>query len=233
MNGFLVINKPPGISSAHALNLVKRLLPRGTKIGHAGTLDPLASGVLVALVGRATKLCERVMAMPKQYRSEIRLGATSETDDAEGPIVDRVVTSIPTREQVEQALKGFVGTIEQTPPAFSAMKIGGRRACDRVRDGQAVNLPSRPVRIDAIELVSYDWPILEIVIDCGRGTYVRSIARDLGESLQTGGYLSRLVRTRVGPFTVEAARTPEELSVELSIERRILPLESLDGLPPQ
>lgn len=228
LDGFLILDKPLGLSSASALNRAKRALPRGTKIGHAGTLDPLASGVLVAMVGKCTKLCERVMGQPKRYEATVTLGATSATDDAEGPITPVDVATPPTRAQVEEALQKFVGTIEQLPPTFSAMKIGGKRACDRTRDGETVVLQPRQVRIDAIAVVAYAWPELKIVIDCGRGTYVRSVARDLGAALGVGGYLSALRRTRVGPFDLGRAATLEALA-ERGVEAFLLPASTVDA----
>lgn len=229
-DGFLILDKPLGLSSAAALNRAKWMLPRGTKIGHAGTLDPLATGVLVAMVGRCTKLCERVMGQPKRYEATVTLGATSATDDAEGPITaTERIAEPPTRADVERVLATFVGSIQQTPPAFSAMRIGGRRACDRVRDGQAVVMVPRTVRIDAIDLVGYEWPTLTVVIDCGRGTYVRSIARDVGASLGVGGYLSGLRRTRVGPFTIDRSATLEALA-ERGVEPFLLPVAFVEGV---
>ncbi len=247
VEGFLIVDKPLGLSSAAALNQVKRLLPRGTKLGHAGTLDPLATGVLVALVGRATKMSDRVMGQPKQYEALIRLGATSLTDDAEGPITPTIgappaigappVTGAPptnfSREQIEVVLQRFVGTISQMPPAFSALKIAGRRACDRMRDGQTVELKPRDVRIDRIELLDTtgaDKSVaadLRIRIDCGKGTYVRSLARDIGEALGCGGYLAGLIRTRVGPFRIELAATPEQLARD-GVEKHLKPVAFVD-----
>lgn len=212
-DGFLNLNKPLGVSSAHLLNKVKRHLPRGTKLGHAGTLDPLASGVLVAMVGKYTKRCEEVMGQPKQYRAVIRLGATSATDDAEGPITPAETPSAPpTSALVAEVLTRFVGVIEQLPPAFSALKVGGKRACDRVRAGETVELKPRSIRIDQLLLETYAWPDLTILVDCGRGTYIRSLARDIGAALDTGGYLAGLVRTRVGGFHIEQAATLEMLA---------------------
>lgn len=227
-DGFLNLDKPLGLTSAHLLNKVKRLLPRGTKLGHAGTLDPLASGVLVAMVGRCTKLCERVMGQPKQYRAVIRLGATSATDDAEGPITPLDPPPVPpTIEQVDAAIARFLGTIEQMPPAFSALKVGGKRACDRVRAGEVVELKPRPIRIDSISRLDYAWPDLTILVDCGRGTYIRSLARDIGAALGSGGYLAGLVRTRVGGFRIEEAVSLETLT-EQGVEPFLLPGDSVD-----
>ncbi len=224
-DGFLNLDKPLHMSSAYLLNKVKRFLPRGTKLGHAGTLDPLASGVLVAMVGKYTKLCETVMGQPKQYRAIIRLGATSETEDAEGPITLRDdITTQPSGEQIDAVLAIFLGNIQQMPPVFSALKIGGKRACDRVRAGETVELKPRAIRIDAIARLDYAWPDLTVLVDCGRGTYVRSLARDIGASLGTGGYLAGLVRTRVGQFRVEESASLEMLA-EKGVESFLITTE--------
>ena len=223
-DGFLILDKPIGPSSSQMLNRVKRLLPRGTKLGHAGTLDPLASGVLVALVGKATKQSDRVMGSPKQYEATVRLGATSATDDAEGPIQESpLAASHPDAIALEAAVAKFIGTIEQMPPAFSALKIAGKRACDRVRAGETVVLKPRMIRIDQIKLLWYAWPDLSIRIDCGKGTYIRSLARDIGESLGVGGYMSGLRRTKVGEFTIARAATLEALERD-GITKWLLPV---------
>src|SRR5688500_8813457 len=146
-SGLLVLDKPAGISSARALNSIKASLPRGTRVGHAGTLDPFATGVLVVLVGRATKLCERIMGLPKRYEATLRLGATTETLDPESPEQPVAVAVPPTPGEVRRVLAGFQGEIQQAPPAHSAIKVGGRRAYDLARAGEPVQLPQRKVRI--------------------------------------------------------------------------------------
>jgi tRNA pseudouridine55 synthase len=223
ISGVLVLDKPAGISSARAVARVKRLLPRGTKVGHAGTLDPFATGVLLLLIGRATKLCEQLMDQPKTYEATVKLGANTETDDPESPETVRDVVSPPELETIHEALKTFVGAIEQRPPKFSALKVGGRRACDRVRDGEEVELKPRVVKIYSMEVTAYDYPLLKLRIDCGRGTYIRAIARDLGEALGTGGYLTELRRTRVGEFTIERATMIDQLD-PAAIAARLTPL---------
>jgi len=216
MDGIVNLNKPTGVSSTRVVGRVKRLLPRGTKIGHAGTLDPFATGVLLLLVGKATKACERLMDSPKQYEAIVRLGATTETDDPEtlavpwSPAGGGEVTA-PPREAVESALKALTGQIMQRPPAFSAMKIGGRRAYDLARKGHDVVLEPRPVCVYHIELLDYTWPLMRLRIDCGRGTYIRAIARDLGVALDVGGHLAELRRTAVGKFQIQDAVAPEAL----------------------
>ena len=214
MNGIILLDKPAGISSAGAVNSVKRVLPRKTKIGHAGTLDPFATGLLVLLVGNATKRCEALMNQPKQYAATVRFGATTETDDPESPPQPVEGASPPAMGLVREALKRFSGNIEQIPPAYSALKIAGKRACDRIRQGETVEIKPRIVRIYDIALLAYDWPDAKLRIDCGRGTYIRAIARDLGKILGVGGYLTELRRTKSGEFRVEDAVTIETLRRE-------------------
>jgi len=203
MNGFLLLDKPGGITSREALNRIKRWFPKRTKIGHTGTLDPLATGVLVACIGAATRLADYIQAMPKGYDSRIRLGATSSTDDADGEVQIDSAASPPSREQLDAAIAGFIGTIEQLPPAFSALMVGGRRAHELARKGEAVLLAARPVSITAIRVHQYEWPFVDVAIDCGKGTYIRSLARDLGAALGVGGMVETLRRTHVGPFAAE------------------------------
>jgi tRNA pseudouridine55 synthase len=203
MNGLLVIDKPAGMTSRDVVNRVQKWFPRKTKIGHTGTLDPLATGVLVVCFGSATRLADYVQAMGKTYASRFRLGAASTTDDADGEVTETPNAVPATREQLESALASFLGTIEQVPPAFSALKVSGARAHDLARSGKEVQLAARPVRIDAIRLVAYDWPFADVEVDCGKGTYIRSIARDVGARLGVGGLVQTLRRTRVGPFKTE------------------------------
>ena len=213
-SGILVLDKPAGISSAGAVSRVKRLLPRGTKIGHAGTLDPFATGVLLLLIGKATKLCEKLMDEPKRYETTIKFGATTATDDPESAEETREVVRPPTLEQIEVALRPFVGPIQQRPPIYSAIKIGGRPAYDLARKGHDLRMEARTVQVYGITVLKYEWPLLSLRIDCGRGTYIRSIARDLGETLSVGGYLTALRRTRVGPFGVSNGVTMERAMEE-------------------
>lgn len=213
-SGVINVDKPAGLSSARVVARVKRLLPRGTKIGHAGTLDPFATGVLLLLVGKATKLCERLMGQAKQYEATVKLGATTPTldpDSAETPFPEAHPAE---PNALEKVLQGFVGHIEQRPPAYSALKIEGRPAYQLARKGQELELKPRIVRVDAIEVLEYDWPMLTLRIDCGRGTYVRSLARDIGQALGSSGYLTQLRRTRVGPFRVQDAATLEQITAE-------------------
>lgn len=211
--GILNLNKPIGLTSRDVVDRIARPL-RKIKVGHAGTLDPLASGVLVICVGAATRLIEYVQRMPKTYRATIRLGATSDTLDADGQVVEMAEPPRPSETQVRAALIMQVGTIEQMPPQFSALKVAGQRAYDLARSGQNVELAARPVEVYRIELLAYAWPRLDVEIDCGSGTYIRSIARDVGETLGCGGLIEVLTRTRIGPFRHEDAIDAESLTRE-------------------
>jgi len=208
-SGLLVLDKPSGLTSRDAVDRAARWFPRKTKIGHAGTLDPLATGVLVLAVGQATRLIEYVQAMPKAYRTRIRLGATSDTDDADGTVTENPAAGPVSEEAVRAALAGFVGAIEQVPPAYSAARVEGRRAYALARRGAEVDLAPRTVRVDRIDVREYRWPELELDVSCGKGTYIRSIARDLGRALGVGGYVTALRRLLIGPFAVEDADTLE------------------------
>jgi len=212
LSGLLVIDKPEGITSMGVCRKVRGKLvaggaPKRVKVGHGGTLDPLATGVLVILVGKCTPLCDRIMAGEKRYLAEVDLSQSSTTDDREGETTPAPNPTPPTREQLTQALARFVGTIQQRPPAYSAMKIGGQRAYRLARAGHAPTLEPRPVTIHSIDLLAYAWPIATLDIRCGKGTYIRSLARALGEALTGAGMLLSLQRTAVGPFTIDQART--------------------------
>ncbi len=198
--GFYNIRKPQGPTSHDVVARVRRLLPRKTRVGHAGTLDPFADGVLVVCVGHATRLAEYVQRSPKRYRARIRLGARSTTDDPMGEIVQAPDASAPPEQALREALRRFVGEIEQTPPAHSAVHVDGQRAYKLARRGEAVELPPRLVRVYGVDLMAYAYPHVDVDIRCGSGTYIRSIARDVGEALGVGGYCDALTRTEVGPF---------------------------------
>jgi len=218
----LVLDKAVGMTSRAAVDHAARWFPRGARIGHTGTLDPLASGVLVLCVGQATRLTEYVQCLPKTYLAEVTLGARSATDDAEGPISACEVDTPPDLAAVTAALARFIGEIRQTPPAFSAAKVRGRRAYALARRGEHAQLSARTVRIDAIEVLAFAYPKLSLKIDCGKGTYIRSLARDLGDLLGCGAYLSGLRRTAVGPFVPKMA-IPLDADAE-TVAKKLLPL---------
>jgi len=198
--GLIVIDKPYRLSSTSIVRVVKRRA-RGTKTGHAGTLDPLASGILICCLGRATRCVERIMAMPKTYECTIDLSARSTTQDLEGEITLLHNPAPPTLDAIMQTLaERFTGTILQTPPQHSAMRVGGKRAYTLARKGREFTLVPRPIRIDSNEVLNYEWPLLTIRTTCGRGTYIRSLAQDIGAALGVGGYLTELRRMAIGPF---------------------------------
>jgi tRNA pseudouridine55 synthase len=207
VHGLLVIDKPRGMSSREAVNGVQSWFPAGTRIGHTGTLDPLATGVLVLCLGKATRLAEYVREQTKVYHTRIRLGARSDSADAEGDITPVNVTAVPEESDVRRSLAHFTGRIEQVPPAFSAIKVAGQRAYKLARRGHDPPLKARPVQVDRIDLLAYAYPQLEIQVSCGEGTYIRSLARDIGERLGCGGYVETLRRLKVGSFGVEDALT--------------------------
>ena len=214
-HGLLVIDKPAGMTSRDAVDRAMRWFPKGTRIGHTGTLDPLATGVLVLCVGVATRLAEYVQAMKKTYRAGIFLGARSDTDDADGTITPVANASAPSQSSLVAALAELTGPQEQIPPAFSAAKVSGRRAYKLARQGKNPDLQPRSVHVYRMQLLDYRFPNVELEIECSKGTYIRSLARDLGEKLGCGGYVTSLRRTRIGPFTVEQAVSLHEPAVEL------------------
>ncbi len=197
--------KPKGLTSNAALNRLRRAA--GTKkIGHAGTLDPLAEGVLVVGIGReATKQLAKEVAKEKEYIASVTLGMTSATDDEEGEKMARTAYVIPAEKEIQGVLQKFVGNILQTPPLYSAVKVKGKEAYKRVRKGEEIKLEPRQVIIKSITLESYEWPLLVLKVITGPGVYIRSLARDVGQALGTGAYLSGLVRTRVGQWTIKDA----------------------------
>jgi tRNA pseudouridine55 synthase len=210
--GLLNLNKPTGITSRGLVDQVQRL-DRSVKVGHSGTLDPLASGVVVLGVGHATRLVEYLQEMPKRYRGTFLLGRSSTTEDIEGTITEHPDAPIPTLEQLKHAagrLSG--GEIQQRPPAFSALKVGGRRAYDLARAGEPPDLPPRVVRVDRLTIVRYEYPELVVDVECGGGTYIRSLGRDLAELAGSAAVMSALVRTAVGSFTLESALDPAVLT---------------------
>jgi tRNA pseudouridine55 synthase len=210
VDGWLVLDKPMGMTSTHAVSVVKRAFS-AKKAGHAGTLDPLATGVLPIALGEATKTVSFVMDGRKSYRFTVRWGVETDTDDAEGSVI-ATADRRPDAEEIRAMLPRFTGTVMQTPPKFSAVKIAGERAYDLARDGEAVELEPRPVHIDRLELVAVpDADHAEIEAGCGKGTYVRALARDLGRALGTCGHVTALRRTAVGPFAEESAVSIDEL----------------------
>ncbi len=221
MFGLLNIDKPFDVTSRDVVNEVQRLV-RPHKVGHAGTLDPLATGVLVIGVGQATRLIEYVQQLPKRYCGTFLLGRRSDTEDTEGQVVPVESAPQPTRTEIEQQLPRFVGDIMQRPPAFSALKVKGQRAYALARRGQAVELEPRRVTVHRLEITEYTYPVLTVEVTCGSGTYIRSLGRDLGDALGTGAVMSALQRTAIGDFTLDQACSLRQLTRE-SIDAWMLP----------
>ena len=209
-DGILNINKPLGKTSFSVVSLVRRLTGE-KRVGHAGTLDPMATGVLPVCIGQATRLVEYLVDDTKTYRAEIEFGITTDTYDSEGKVVQKVDVSDITRNRVETAIKGFRGEITQTSPAYSAVKYHGKPSYKLARAGIPVVAKKRLARIDRIELIDWHAPVVVLEIDCGKGTYIRSLAHDLGQLLGCGAYLKNLTRLRCGIFNVTDAVTPDEL----------------------
>ncbi len=220
-DGLLVVDKPAGWTSHDVVGRCRRLA--GTrKVGHAGTLDPMATGVLVLGVGRATRLLGHLALTDKAYDATVRLGATTVTDDAEGEVVTSTDASAVTDEAVVRGMSALTGPISQVPSAVSAVKVDGVRAYARVRAGEQVELAARPVVVSRFELLARRGDELDVAVECTSGTYVRALARDLGAALGVGAHLTALRRTRVGPFDLARARTLEQHAEHLAL----LPLEA-------
>jgi tRNA pseudouridine55 synthase len=239
VHGWVVLDKPVGMTSTHAVSVIKRLFS-AKRCGHAGTLDPLASGALPIAMGEATKTVPFVMDGRKLYRFTVRWGEERDTDDAEGRVT-ATSEARPSPEAIQAALPAYLGTIQQVPPRYSAIKIEGERAYDLARDGETVELQPRPVeivRLDLVEVPDPDHAVLEA--ECGKGTYVRSLARDIGRALGCYGHVSALRRTAVGPFDPESMILLEDLEAlchraaagEASLADALMPVETaLDDIP--
>jgi tRNA pseudouridine55 synthase len=218
MNGLLNVNKPLGMTSHDVVNVVRRLTGV-RRVGHTGTLDPLATGVLLLLVGPSTRLARFFSGADKRYRAVIRLGEETNTYDTEGEVIERRPVTVG-REEVEAALDGFRGEIRQIPPMYSAVKFQGQPLYALARQGKRVERKARTVTIHALELTAWQPPDLTLEIRCSAGTYVRSLAHDLGQALGCGAHLRALTRTAVGAFTLDGSTTPEELGA-LAAEGRL------------
>jgi len=230
MFGILNLHKPAGWTSRDVVNRVQSLV-RPAKVGHAGTLDPLATGVLVVAVGPATRLISYVQQMPKEYRATFLLGRTSPSEDTESELTELQTANVPTLADIETCLPKFVGNIRQRPPAYSALKVQGRRAYQLARQGYEVKLAPRTIQIFALAINRYVYPELDLAIRCGSGTYVRSLGRDLAESLSTGAVMSKLTRTAIGPYLDVDAVDVEQLQSGSLEEQLLAPLTAVSHLP--
>jgi tRNA pseudouridine55 synthase len=228
VHGALLLDKPLGLSSNAALQRAKKAL-RAKKAGHAGTLDPLASGLLVLLLGEATKFAGPLLEQDKEYLATLKLGERTDTGDAEGKVIETGVVLPDTETRIDETLARFVGEISQVPPMYSALKRDGVPLYERARRGEVVERASRQVVIHAIERRRWATPLLEIRVRCSKGTYIRTLAEDIGAALQSVAHLTSLRRTRSGRFVVEQALTLESLEAMSEADRagRVLPLEGL------
>ena len=204
MDGYLLLNKPSGPTS-HDMVEEFRALSGMAQVGHAGTLDPLAEGLLILLLGEFTKKSQSFMKLPKEYRTTLRLGLEADSHDAEGEISLKREFAVPLREDIEAALEKFRGVIKQIPSQFSAVKSKGRKAYEAARAGEKVELEAREILITKLETVWYKFPLLTLEVACGSGTYIRSLARDLGKVLGTGAILTHLRREAIGPYRLKDA----------------------------
>ncbi|MBQ3430598.1 tRNA pseudouridine(55) synthase TruB [Candidatus Saccharibacteria bacterium] len=228
MDEVIFVDKPKGMTSFGVVSRLRRILtekmreeytkrgetaPKRLKVGHTGTLDPFATGLLIVLVGKATKKCERYLKMNKEYIAKIKLGETSTTGDPEG-FVQKIYTGRPiSGEKIKNVVQSFQGKIQQTVPSFSAVKIDGERAYKLARRGEKVEMPTREVEVFQIEILKYEWPILEIRAKVSSGTYIRTLGEDIGKKLGTGAYLTELRRTKIGEFDVKDARELSEFGI--------------------
>jgi tRNA pseudouridine55 synthase len=231
--GLIIVDKPIGPTSHRVVSQVRN----GTqirKVGHAGTLDPRASGVLVLCLGQATRLSEFLSTSAKRYEAHIHFGSSTKTYDAEGEVTESTGDA-PTEDVLEAALAKFRGAIEQVPPPFSAIKVKGRKAYEIAREGGSVELKPRNVQIHELEIISYEPPSLSLVVECSAGTYIRSLAHELGEAVETGAHLSGLRRVKAGPFSIEDAITLQDLEQSLddhTWHSHVIPAaEALPDLP--
>lgn len=209
MDMIVAINKPIGPTSHDLVNQVRQITGE-RRVGHAGTLDPLASGVLIIGIGKATKELGTIMQHEKEYLALIKLGQTSTTDDAEGEKTKMTLRRVPPVAEIQASCNRFRGEIIQVPPIYSAIKVAGREAYKYARSGQKIRMKPRKVTIKHITIIKYRWPNLLLNVECGPGVYIRSLARDIGVTLKTGGYLAALKRTRVGQFTLDQSITMKQ-----------------------
>ena len=237
LHGWVILDKPVGLGSTTSVSAVKRILREAgepkTNVGHGGTLDPLASGVLPVALGEATKLCGRMLNATKAYDFTIRFGEETDTLDAQGKVI-ATSDADPDRDQIEAVLPRFTGTIQQVPPAYSALKIGGKAAYARARAGEDVQLQARPVTVHELKLLPGADPIT-LSATVSKGTYIRSLARDIAHALNTVGHITMLRRTRAGPFGLDQAVSLdflEETAKARQLTRTVMPLTAaLDDIP--
>jgi len=225
-DGVLLVDKPPGMTSHDAVDRVRKTLGI-KKVGHAGTLDPMASGLLVMGIGRATRLLRFLSDLDKEYEGTGKLGVETDTLDAEGRVTRKSDVDVGGSD-LTVAMKGLTGEFDQVPPAFSAVQVGGERLYRAARRGEPVEAPPRPVRVDRFELERFSSPDFDFRVVCSSGTYVRSLVADVGARLGPGAHLTRLVRTRIGHFAIGDAKSPDDVADPLALEAAVQHLPRLD-----
>lgn len=227
MDGILNINKPSGVTSHDVVGSVRRIL-REKRVGHTGTLDPLATGVLVLCIGKATRIARYLEAGVKEYQAVMRLGVTTDTLDAEGRVLKTQSYAPPGREKVMETARGFIGSIVQRPPAYSAVKVGGVPSYRLAREGRARPLSPRAVTIYDISLTGYEDPFVHFTITCSKGVYIRTLCSEMGDALGMGAHLANLVRTRSGRFSISQAMTLDrlaDLAAAGAVEQALTPID--------
>ncbi|MEX2275986.1 MAG: tRNA pseudouridine(55) synthase TruB [Actinomycetota bacterium] len=224
-----MIDKPPAMTSHDVVDAVRRALST-RKVGHAGTLDPMATGVLLVGVGRATRLLRFLADLPKAYQGTARLGVQTDTLDAQGAVVRTVEVAVE-RASLDAAVGALVGDSDQRPPAYSAVKVGGRKLYEAARAGERLEAKARPIRVEEFEIERFASPEVDFRVTCSSGTYVRVLLADVGTALGCGAHLTRLVRTRIGPFGLTAAVTPTDLGDPLPLEAAVAHLPRIDLHP--
>ena len=228
-NGILITNKPVGMSSFQMCSKVKRELGE-KKVGHIGTLDPLASGVLPVLVGKATKFSEFLVEHDKEYIAEIQLGKKTETGDSEGDVIEEKEVGNYSENEITDVLNSFLGDSMQIPPMYSALKLNGKKLYELAREGKTVERKARPIHIDSISLLSYDKNqyIIKFIVNCSRGTYIRVLAEDIAEKLGTCGFMKSLIRTRVGNYKLEDENKFIDIENILDVKRIDVNIDTLN-----
>jgi tRNA pseudouridine55 synthase len=229
VEGLLLVDKPAAVTSHDVVDSVRRVLAT-KKVGHAGTLDPMATGLLLVGVGRATRLLRFLGDLAKTYEGTLRLGVQTDTLDADGNVIGESSVDV-TKEQVGEAMRALVGESLQRPPAYSAVKVGGRKLYEAARAGEILQAEPRAIRVDAFDLLSFDPPDVSFRVTCSGGTYVRVLAADVGVAVSTGAHLTALRRTAIGPYRAEDAVTPEAVHELLPIEAAVGHLPRLDLEP--
>ncbi len=216
--GLILVDKPVGLTShdvvRHIREVVNKMSQQKIKVGHTGTLDPFATGLLVIVIGSATRLSQYTLTLPKEYQATLILGASSDTDDSTGKILTQVVSKPPSLKILQRTIRGFTGPLQQIPPAYAAVKIKGRKMYQYARAGESIHAPARAITIHNIILNDFQYPQVNLTISCSSGTYIRSLARDLGQVLGTGGYVSELRRLAIGKFSINNATKLSEVTAE-------------------